>query len=300
MNNSKKGLVTCFGEVLWDVFQDHKKIGGAPLNVAMRIQSFGIQTSFISKIGNDKNGKGILNYLTKNNVDINNIQVDQDHETGIVNVTLNDKGSASYEIKYPVAWDKIELTEKAIETVQKSNAFIFGSLACRDNLSKNTLLSLLDDAKYKVFDVNLRPPHYSMDLLVELMQKADFIKCNDEEIVEICNYFGESLSKIDEMILFLSKRTKTDHICVTLGENGAVLFIEGQFYFHTGYTINVVDTVGAGDSFLATLIAKLKIDENQPQLALNYACAVGALVAAKKGANPKISSFDIDEIVKAS
>jgi fructokinase len=300
MNNSKGSLVTCFGEVLWDVFPDHKKIGGAPLNVAMRLQAFGIQTSFISKIGNDTNGKEILNYLTENNVGINNIQVDQHFETGVVNVTLNEKRSASYEIKYPVAWDKIELTEKAIETVQKSDAFIFGSLVCRDSVSKNTLISLLDHARFKVFDVNLRPPHYSLDLLVELMQKADLVKCNDEELVEICNHFGETTSDYKEMISFLAKKTSTNQVCVTLGENGAALFIGGHFYHHKGYKINVADTVGAGDSFLGTLIAKLIIGEYEPQVALDHACAVGALVASKKGANPKISSEDIDDLMKAS
>lgn len=299
MNDSKSCKAVCFGEVLWDVFPDHKTIGGAPLNVALRLHSFGVHTAFISSVGNDHNGKMILGHLEKNNLDTANIQLNEQYKTGAVNVTLNKKGSASYEIKYPVAWDKIQLTEEAIEAVKESDAFVFGSLACRDDIAKNTLLSLLDFATFKVFDVNLRPPHYSIDLLVELMLKADFIKCNDEELLEICNHFGKTSSNMEDMIIFLAKKTMTNQLCVTLGKYGASLYIDGNFYRNNGYSIKVADTVGAGDSFLGTLIAKL-ITTNQPELALNYACAIGAYIASKKGANPKINLEEIDKMMVMS
>ena len=284
--------VTCFGEVLWDVFPTHKKIGGAPLNVALRIQSFGIETKIISRVGNDENGKKALDYVKDNGIDISTIQVDENHKTGCVNVTLDNKGSASYEIEYPVAWDKIEISEKMIEFVKSTDAFIFGSLACRDEESKSTLLNLLQNANYKVFDVNLRPPFYSMELLIELMNKADFIKCNDEELIEICEALGANLEAIEGQVKFLSKHTHTNQICVTRGKDGAVLLYNGQYYSHNGYPVKVADTVGAGDSFLATIISNL-LHNKQPAEALDVACAVGALVANKPGANPQISTSEI-------
>ena len=289
--------VTCFGEVLWDIFPTHKKIGGAPLNVALRIQSFDIQTNIISRVGDDDDGKRSLDHIKEKGIDISTIQVDKNHKTGCVNVTLDSKGSASYEIEYPVAWDKIEISEKIIEIVRSSDAFIFGSLVCRDEVSKQTLLKLLQYANFKVFDVNLRPPFYSIELLIQLMNKVEFIKCNDEELFEICNVLGSKTTSMEDQVKFLSEKTHTKQICVTKGKDGAVLLYNDQYYSHKGYPVKVNDTVGAGDSFLATLISKL-LKGSKPEDALDFACAVGALVAGKPGANPQISSSEILSFIK--
>ena len=289
--------VTCFGEVLWDVFPTHKTIGGAPLNVALRIQSFGIQTNIISRVGKDKDGENSLQYIIENNLNISTIQIDEKQKTGCVNVTLDKNGSASYEIEYPVAWDKIELSDTILEAVKSSDAFIFGSLACRDAVSKNTLLNLLPYAKFKIFDVNLRPPNYSIELLRMLMDRADFIKCNDEELFEICKALGSEQDSIKEQVRFLAASTNTSKICITLGKDGALLLFNDNYYKNSGYTIKVEDTVGAGDSFLATLISKL-LQKIAPDEALNTACAVGALVAGKSGANPKLATAEILNFIK--
>ena len=289
--------VVCFGEVLWDVFPDHKKIGGAPLNVALRLNSFGINANIISSIGNDQNGRELLKFITEHNLEATTIQVNNQYQTGCVHVTLDERGSASYEIAYPVAWDKIEVSEKAITLVKASDTFVFGSLACRDKVSKNTLLSLLEHAKFKIFDVNLRPPHYSIALLLELMEKADLIKCNDDELEEICLALDFESEDIQEQIGFLSQKTSTNKMCITRGDQGSVLFTDEEYYTNNGYVINVADTVGAGDSFLATLVFKL-LSKVEYQECLDTACAIGALVASKKGANPKLSSQDLKDIMK--
>ncbi len=291
--------ITCFGEVLWDVFPTYKKIGGAPLNVALRLQSFGIDAKIISRIGNDEDGKASLKYVKVNTIDTSTIQMDSILKTGSVHVSIDKNGSASYTIERPVAWDNIELTDLAIATVKSSTAFIFGSLVCRNQVSKNTLLNLLQYASYKIFDVNLRPPFYSMELLLDLMVKADFIKCNDDELLEICKALNFNATKITEQLFFLSEHTNTKHICVTKGKYGAVLLYDEQLYHQKGYPIKVVDTVGAGDSFLAALISQL-INKKKPNEALNYACGIGALVASKEGANSKILDLEILDFLKDS
>lgn len=296
MQKSLQTKVVCFGEVLWDVFPNHKKVGGAPLNVALRLQSFGISTHMISKIGNDENGNQLLQFINDHNLNTDEIQIDDNFKTGVVNISLNQNGSATYEIDYPVAWDKIHLTNSNIEIVKSSDALIFGSLACRDSITKNTLNSLLPYAKYKVFDVNLRPPYYKMDLIMSLMKEADFIKCNDDELDELCIFLKFKSTSLENQILFLSKETNTNHICVTKGENGATLYFNNQFYKNKGYPVKVVDTVGAGDSFLATLIANL-LSKKDPNNALKNACAVGALVASKEGANPKLLQSEILNLI---
>jgi len=289
--------IVCFGEVLWDIFPTYKIIGGAPLNVALRLNSFDVKTSIISRIGNDDNGREILEYIKENRMDNTTVQIDKIHKTGCVNVTLDENGSASYEIEHPVAWDKIEITDRNVAIVKSSDAFVFGSLACRDEVSKNSLLNLLQHAKYRVFDVNLRPPFYSMDLLLDLMKKADFIKCNDEELLEICNALNFRSESIENNIKSLSEYTKTNQLCITLGKDGAVFYNYGKFYRNRGYQVVVNDTVGAGDSFLATLINNLLLNL-KPIEALDIACATGALVASKKGANPKLTNIEILKLMK--
>lgn len=282
----------CFGEVLWDVFPSHKKIGGAPLNVALRMKALGVDSNIISRVGSDEDGAEILSYINNQNVSSDSIQVGEDYKTGVVNVMVNEKGNASYDILYPSSWDKITLTKEMIEKVSESDVFIFGSLICRDEISRSTLYALLDKAKYKVFDANLRAPYYTTEVLLELMSKADFIKLNDEELWEISRKLESPYNSFEQNIKFIAEKTNTKQVCVTKGAFGAVLYCNDKFYYNSGYFIKVVDTVGAGDSFLATLIVRL-LKGKSPQKSLNYACAVGALVAGQEGANPKISDAEI-------
>ncbi|MBU3820555.1 carbohydrate kinase [Flavobacteriaceae bacterium XHP0103] len=288
--------ITCFGEVLWDVFPTHRKIGGAPLNVASRLQSFNHTVNMVSAIGKDEMGNSILQYLKDNNINTQCVQILDDYKTGEVTVTLNEKGSASYIIEHPSAWDKINITEESKATVKNSDAFVFGSLAARDSVSRDTLYILIDIAKYNVFDVNLRPPHYTKDILEHLMQKAHFIKFNDDELYEISGYLGSKYNSLEQNLWFISQKTNTKHICVTKGQHGAVLLYNDSLYYNSGYLIKVVDTVGAGDSFLASLISQLQNNE-PPQKAIDFACAVGALVAQNEGANPKISNAEINTFI---
>ncbi len=289
--------IICFGEVLFDVFPTHRKIGGAPLNVALRMASLGINAQIISRVGNDEIGKELLHFIKENGVATDTIQVDENLSTGEVIVQLNDKGSASYTINYPVAWDKIEVTSVAKNAIANADAMVFGSLVCRDLVSHQTLLDLMNLAKYKIFDVNLRAPFYTKELLIELMNKADFIKFNDDELYEISEYMNSPYNSLEQNIHFIAEQTNTKHICVTKGSHGAVLYYNDTMYYNSGYKIEVADTVGAGDSFLAGLLTQL-LTGNDTQFAVNYACALGALVAQKEGANPKIEAAAIADFMK--
>jgi fructokinase len=290
--------IVCYGEVLWDMLPTGKKLGGAPLNVALRAQSFGHKAIVISSIGNDSAGKEILEHMKLHGAELNHIQVSNNFSTSEVLVKLDASGSASYEIKMPCAWDDIQLMTSDLEVVSASDAFIYGSLIARQDTSRETLFSLIEKAKYNVFDVNLRPPHYGMPTLLHLMGKADFIKFNDEELFEICADLCGEKKSLEDSIRFMAEKTNTSQICVTLGEKGAVLFINNTFVYNTGYKITVADTVGAGDSFLASLISQL-LNCIQPQTAIDYACAVGGIVASKRGANPSVSAEEIEKLLKS-
>ncbi|GAA4884995.1 carbohydrate kinase [Flaviramulus aquimarinus] len=289
--------IVCFGEVLWDMFPTHKKIGGAPLNVALRLNSFGHNVKMISAIGNDENGKALIQHIHETGLDtVTYIQRLIDYKTGDVKVTLNNKGSATYDIMYPRAWDKIELNEMSKDIVSKSNAFVFGSLITRDEVSKSTLYSLIDNASYNIFDLNLRAPYYTKSILTHLMEKADFIKFNDDELYEVASFLNSKYDSLEDNLEYISEQTNTDHICVTRGEHGAVLLYNNALYYNNGYQIKVKDTVGAGDSFLGALISQL-LSNVEPQKAINFACGVGALVAQSEGANPKLSLSEINTFI---
>ncbi|WP_298948593.1 carbohydrate kinase [uncultured Polaribacter sp.] len=288
--------IVCFGEVLWDVFPTHKKIGGAPLNVASRLSSFNNSVAMVSAIGQDEYGQKLIEFLNKNKVNTDNIQIKKEFQTGKVNVMLNEKGSASYDIKYPRAWDKIRFTEGARNVVINSDAFVFGSLVARDETSRNTLYQLIEFAKYKIFDLNLREPYYTIEVLSYLMEKADFIKFNDDELYEVCKKLGSKYNSLEQNLRFISEKTNTQYVCVTKGPHGAVLFYNDKLFYNSGFQINVIDTVGAGDSFLASLISQL-LNKVHPQKAIDFACAVGALVAQSEGANPNIAKKEINEFL---
>ncbi|MCM4155518.1 carbohydrate kinase [Gramella sp. AN32] len=293
---SKKLNIVCFGEILIDVFPDMERIGGAPLNVASRLASMGADVEMISKVGSDAKGGQLKNYLQGKSIRIDNIEEDPEHKTGMVDVQLSQGGSATYTIEYPAAWDKIDLTEDILNSVKNADALVYGSLVCRDEVSRKTLLSLLPQAKYRILDYNLRPPHYNKELLIELMKHANFIKFNDDELFEIAALMGSKYNSLEQNLLFMAVNSKADTICVTKGRHGAVLMRDKKFFYNSGYKINVKDTVGAGDSFLGTLIAKL-LQGQPPQKALDCACAVGALVASKEGANPELSSETIENFM---
>jgi fructokinase len=290
--------IICFGEVLWDVLPAGRKLGGAPLNVALRAQSWGNKAKMISSIGKDSIGEELAGEIRSHGGSLEHIQVNGAHDTSEVLVALDENGSASYDIKMPCAWDNISLLDRDVEAVETSDAFIYGSLVARSSKSRGTLFVLLGHARFKVFDVNLRPPHYSPERILGLMKAADFVKFNDDELYEICEHLEFNERSLEACIQFMAKQTGTEQICVTLGKDGGVLFYKNAFYYNKGYKVTVADTVGAGDSFLASIISQL-LNDSQPQEAIDFACAVGAIVASKNGANPAVSAKEVKSMIES-
>jgi len=283
----------CFGEILWDRFKDQKRAGGAPMNVALHLHKQGISCGLISSVGDDEAGRELLEVIAERGFPTDLIQVHTHLPTGIVEVELDEKQQATYTIVEPVAWDAIIATEDGRKAVSEAEVFIYGSLACRNAASRSALLNLLPLAKKRVLDLNLRAPHYTTPVLQELIASADILKINEDELAYLGKVYNILTSDIDELVHQLSVETDTSVICVTLGDKGAMVFYEGAIYRHKGFKVEVADTVGAGDSFLATfvsgLLSNLPIDK-----ILQNACAVGAFVASKHGANPDYTLESIE------
>ena len=288
MNSNK---IICFGEILWDIFPAGKMLGGAPFNIAASIHDLGGNVQLISRVGKDSLGNEIIENIKAKGLSIKFIQSDNFHSTGRVFVALDKNGIAKYEIAQDAAWDFIEPTPTIINAVSEANAFIFGSLVSR-SASKETLDTLLNLSKFSVFDLNLRPPFYTLETLTQLMIKTNMLKFNDDELYEIANALGSPYHSLDQHIVYLVAKTNTPIICVTKGMHGAVLYHHGDWFYNSGYRVEVKDTVGAGDSFLATLVLGL-LQDNSLQSTLNDPCGMGALVASSNGVN---SSITIEEL----
>ena len=229
INMDLKQDFICFGEVLWDLLPSGKLPGGAPMNVAYHLYTLGSEGKMISRIGNDALGKELLTFLDKKNIAKNFIQIDTIYPTGTVAVTLDAKGSPSYEIIQPVAWDYIDLAP--LQGITKNIAvFIYGSLAARNQKSSHTLLHLLDTDALKVLDVNLRVPFYSQASLEPLLVKADLVKMNEEELAIIGAWYGIEQTSEKEQLAFLQKKFHWKGIILTKGEAGALFYSNGSLH----------------------------------------------------------------------
>lgn len=280
-----KKTVTSIGEILWDVLPEGKKAGGSSMNVALNLHKQGINSLFISAIGDDENGAELLDFVASQGLDSDLIQRHPTLATSTVAVKLDEQQQASYTIVEPVAWDAIELNKAAIATVQAADALVYCSLTCRQAQSRSTIFSLIKTAKFKVFDINLREPFYSLSTLKILLAAADLLKINEHELAYLQTELPLTGLSDEQNLKQLGQLFNIQTICLTLGEKGACVLHEDHLYTHPGYPVKVADTVGAGDSFLATFLASYLQGYPFEQI-LDRACKVGAFVASQKGANP--------------
>ena len=291
MAKNSKYPVVCFGESLWDFLPKGKLPGGAPTNVAYHLQKLGKNPAVISRVGKDELGTELVNVFNAKHIDTSYFQYDEVYATGKVYATVKDNQEVEYEIVQPVAWDFIQCEKKDEEIISNADYFVFGSLASRNKNSRDSLLHCIEFAKTKVLDINLRPPHYHRDILEMLLQRTDILKLNLSELQLVSSWYAD-LTSNEKMVQLLSEKFAIKTIVVTKGGDGAMLYSNGNFYYHPGYKVKVADTIGSGDSFLAAMISKF-MENASPEEALDYASALGAFVASRAGACP---DYDVAEV----
>lgn len=294
MKSSKHHQVICFGEVLWDLLPSGAVPGGAPMNVAYHLHKLDKEPALITRVGKDEKGEELKKIFSERGVCTDYFQDDDRHETGKVYAREGANHEMSYEIVMDAAWDFIGWRDEHEGLVKDAPYFVFGSLAARSETSRNTLMKLLESARTKVFDINLRAPHYSQDLIETLLHKADILKLNESELELLTRWFiGEV--PVDESIKRIAEKFSLSTVVVTLGAEGALLFMEGKMYRHQGYKVVVKDTVGSGDAFLASLLSQL-MKGAQPAAALDFANGLGALIASKTGACPEYALSEVEKV----
>lgn len=291
MITNQSNYAVCFGEVLWDIFPSGSRAGGAPFNVAYNLFKMGIDTKMLSRIGNDQLGHQLLNQIEDWGITTDFIQIDQEKATGTVLADFDEHGEAKYDIVQEVAWDYIRALPEHKELIQHSEAFVFGSLVTRSEASQNTLLELLEYSKFKVFDVNFRPPFINFEFIKKLLHKADLVKMNKAELRTILEYLGEDYIDEDTSIRHIQTYFNLNEIVLTKGSKGARYFVGDTAYNFPAVHIEIADTVGSGDSFLAGFLSK-RILGKSPEEIMKQATALGAFITSKSGACPDYTYED--------
>ncbi|EHQ30669.1 carbohydrate kinase family protein [Mucilaginibacter paludis] len=286
MNRNTFPPAICYGEILWDILPDGPQPGGAPLNVAYHLNKLGVKGSLASKVGNDSNGKKLESLLDRWGLSKDLLQQDDQYPTSEVLAKMNNGNEVSYEIVFPVAWDFIDDSKLISKQISPSTYFVFGSLASRNKVSKDTLFELLESDVIKVLDINLRPPFIGRELLSDLLKKADIVKFNQAELEMVQTYFRGSYWNEAEQIKFVQDQFNVREVIVTKGEFGASYYKESEAYHAAGREVKVKDTIGSGDAFLAAFIANHYTNEH-PGTILRNAIAMGGFVATQKGGCPE-------------
>ena len=280
------GVIVGIGEILWDVFPDGKVLGGAPANFAYHVSQFGFDGRAVSAIGNDELGDEIINCLSKK--DFRYIIEKTPFPTGIVQVTLDEKGVPNYEICQKVAWDNIPFTSEMEELARNTKTVCFGSLAQRNEASRlsiNRFLDLVPEDALKIFDINLRQHFYSQELIDHSLSRCNILKINDEEVMLVAKLFGwENLSEM-EICQKLFSDYSLRMLVLTKGTQGSYVISANETSYMPTPLVDVADTVGAGDSFTAAFVASLLKAKTIAQ-AHAIAVEVSAYVCTQHGAMP--------------
>lgn len=289
----------CFGEVLWDNLPDGRKLGGAPLNVAYHLNKLRIPTQMLTRVGNDADGRDIMDLCHELAVPLTLFQKDQEYPTSTVEVHIDEHRDVRYEIVFPVAWDYISVSQKEIDAVQQADFFVFGSLSTRNETSYRSLQELVKHAAYKVLDINLRAPHYTKERIFELLGYADLVKMNQEELGFVADWLGLSAEYTDgERTEAVMNAFHIDEMIVTYGASGAIYHsLLGQFSYHfPALKVEVKDTIGSGDSFLAAFLSKRCRQDKQttPEEILEFAVTLSAFVTQSAGACPSYDATTLN------
>jgi fructokinase len=318
---SEPRLVLGIGELLWDVLPDGMRLGGAPANFAVMTGRLGNRAVILSKLGRDDLGRKAIDQLNPMPIETSHLQVDPLHETGRVTVSLS-SGEPHYTIHQPAAWDFLDLSDEWIQLAERADAICFGSLAQRQDESRRTIQTLAAACSsdcIRIFDVNLRAPYYSSEVLEESLELASVLKMNEGEVPIALELLDLSVDgKLADQAVRLhtekpqaasdSLRTAAERllgefpalelVAITRGSRGSLLVTRGEWNEHPGLPVRVVDAIGAGDAFTAALAHYLLRGANL--VTLNEAGnRWGGWMASQAGAMPALPDTMREAIAEA-
>jgi fructokinase len=290
-------LILGLGELLWDVLPQGARLGGAPANFTVMAGRLGNHAAILSRIGRDDLGRDAVRQLDPLPADTSYLQIDPIHETGRVTVAFTN-GQPEYTIHQPAAWDSMELSGEWVQLAERADAICFGSLAQRSLESRQSIQTLAAQTSAKcirIFDVNLRTPFFSSEVIQESLELATVVKMNDAEVPLVLALLGlpaEEDPTPDNLKLgaerLLAEFPTLRMVAITRGGDGSLLVTRDEWHQHPGYPVRVADTIGAGDAFTAAMTHYLL--RGADLATLNEAGnRWGGWVASQSGAMPALS-----------
>jgi len=252
--------IVALGEVLWDVLAAGRRLGGASANFCAIAGRLGENAVLASRVGRDALGDEILERLTAYPIDVGFIQRDSVLPTGTVTVEVDSRGQPAYRIHEGAAWDEFQLTPSWMALAAEADAICFGTLAQRSPTSRATIQSLISLTRpdcLRVFDINLRRPFYSEETIRWSLNHASLLKINDEEVAVVFKLLGlpvwPSADPEREAADTLMNIFPISLVCITSGSRGSLIVSREGYHRHNGVVVDVIDTVGAGDAYLAAI-----------------------------------------------
>jgi fructokinase len=289
----KHPTILSLGEVLWDLFPDGERFGGAPANFACHAAVQDADVTMLSAVGDDQYGRDAIRFLSAYGIDVSLMQVISETPTGTVGVEVDADGKPTFVIHQGSAWDNLTWNDAIASRIATVDAVYFGTLGQRDPVSRATIRQAVETAALagipRILDVNLRTPFFDAEMIRNSVQLASILKLSDDELVEVCS--ACNISKTDQPegdLRGLLEFGNLDMVILTCGKAGAVLVTPDDTVTQNGLSTNVIDTVGAGDSFTAAfLVGELRGDPRGQNL--RKSCEVAAATCAHSGALPETS-----------
>lgn len=287
-----KPSIVSLGEVLWDLFPEGARFGGAPANFACHAAALGADVSIVSAVGDDSRGREAIEILRAHGIDVTLIRSTADAPTGTVGVSLDAKGKPTFTIHEGSAWDGISWMPQLESRIHGATAVYFGTLGQRAEVSRTTIRRALEIAKTsgtaRILDVNLRPPFFDNALIRESVALASVLKLSDDELAAVATACEmDSADRSDKTLRAILERFNLDLVVMTRGAEGAILVSSAEVVDQPGIPTRVQDTVGAGDAFTAVLVTGLLRGDPLGRIARN-ACETAAAVCAQAGAVPPL------------
>jgi len=281
--------IVSIGEVLWDVIGDKEYLGGAALNFAAHAARLGHTVSFVSAVGKDERGRRVLERMAEIGLSTRYVREVATHPTGFVTVELDPAGVPRFTIHHPAAYDAPELTDGEVAELlsPKPDWIYFGTLFQMSPQAKQLTYRLIDShcGARLLYDVNLRKDSFTAPLVRELMARGQVVKLNEDEAAAIDRMFGRDTLSLENFCRVYANEFGWQSACVTRGEKGCVMLVDGEYVEAGSYKVQAQDTVGAGDAFTAAYVHGLSLHWPPPEIA-DFANRVAALVASRPGGTP--------------
>lgn len=289
------------GEILFDCFPSHRVLGGAPLNVAWNLRRLGCDPLLVSAVGADEHGAEVGRAMRTVGLDPAALQVLSDYATGRVDIEVVE-GEPRYRFWDDVAFDHIGMPEPALAD-QTWGLLYHGSLALRGQESRRTVERLRRRSNCPRFiDVNIRRPHFDPAWMESILAGAEHVKLNRDELLELAVTLAGAAPAADlspdpaaaEAGVWEDDRRRGEllrdrfgitNLWITAGAAGAAWLGPGDRFLTVAAppVANLVDTVGAGDAFAATIIRGI-LSGQPPEESLAAAAAFASRVCGIRGA----------------